>query len=142
MTSIGISTGQFKLGEPAQFEVDRIALERALREEPDRVTSMFTMINENDPIETRNKNGGWANRFVDSLDSFINSTRERGGPLNAIESQITEANRRLADRTRAMERTEQNLRRRFVAMERALSMMNSQQDAVGSLAMSFMAGGR
>jgi flagellar hook-associated protein 2 len=142
MTSIGITTGQFRLGEPAQFEIDPVVLEKALRDEPDRVASMFTMVNPDDPDELKNRNGGWVNRFVDALDSFVSSTRARGGPLNAIESQITEANRRLADRTRAMERSEQRYRRQFVAMERALAMMNSQQDAVGSLAMSFMAGAR
>ena len=133
--SIGIDTGSFKFGEAVQIEIDTIALERALEEDPDRVASLFTMTGEG--TNGAYANSGFANRVVDALDAFVNTTRDKNGPLNDLNSQIADANRRLEDKNKMLERMEQNYRRKYVAMERALSMMQSQNDAVGSLAMMF-----
>ncbi|MBL8760648.1 MAG: flagellar filament capping protein FliD [Phycisphaerae bacterium] len=138
-----------KVGDGGTLSLDSDKFRAALQDDPEAVKSLFVArevesneyIDLGDGVKVRNPNFGkefsklgiasafeeLATRYVDSSDGILSLRRK------AVDNQISAQNKRIDEFTDRLERRRAILEAQFIAMEKAIGQMQTQQQALGSL---------
>jgi flagellar hook-associated protein 2 len=144
LTDVGLS-----VGSGGKLSLDTERLREALAQDPASVEALFTARQEQDDttitlapgITARNPNAGnsfsslgvtglieqLANRYLDTNDGILT------GRSTALTTQITQQNQRIAAFNTRLDARRAVLERQFLAMERTIGSLQSQQSALGSI---------
>lgn len=138
-----------KVGDGGTLSLDSDKFRAALQDDPDAVKSLFVArevdsdeyIDLGGGVKVRNPNYGkefsklgvasafeeFATRYVDSATGILTLRKK------AMDSQIEAQNKRIDDFTSRLEDRRAILEAQFIAMEKAIGQMQTQQQALGSL---------
>lgn len=150
LASIGIKTSSYQ--DKGKLSIDEVKLKDAIKNNPDKVMSIFTKdstISYNDTINgsasrtDRYNETGIANRLYDILQDNIRTTRDKYGmkgtllekagivgdlseTTNIIDKEIDNKEKQIANLESLLTSKEDQYYQQFAAMESAISKMNSQ----------------
>jgi len=149
--SIGISTGSYF--EKGKLIIDENKLREAIRNSPDKVMNIFAKSSsiaysvdlDNDSRRKRYNESGIINRLDDILKDYVRTTRDASGRkgillekagiagdtsdiTNTIYKEISEYDKEISRLTQLLIQKENTYYAKFIAMEKALSQMNSQSN--------------
>ncbi len=129
--SIGITTGEYRLGEAAQIEIDEDKLRNALQENGNAVMSMFMSAGTTDKDD----------KVVEGTKGLVTLMRETAKAydttmkfdvLQDMDTELLDMDDRLTDLKTAMEEEAERWYMRFAQMEQALAGMQGQQQWIGN----------
>ncbi|HHW01025.1 MAG TPA: flagellar filament capping protein FliD [Clostridiaceae bacterium] len=149
--SIGISTGSYF--EKGKLIIDENKLREAIRNTPDKVMNIFAKSSsiaysvdlDSESRRKRYNESGIINRLDDILKDYVRTTRDASGRkgiliekagiagdtsdiTNTIYKEIAEYDREISRLTQLLIEKENTYYLKFIAMEKALSQMNSQSN--------------
>lgn len=136
--SIGITTSTKSYNDGGTLEIDEKKLRKALEEDPDAVTALFT--NKGDKEEKKVIDGvektvdtrGFLVKLRDTMDSFKLEIEKKAGRATFTDNQysigktIIDMDKRIDTWKDKLERTEARYWKQFNAMEQAINKANSQ----------------
>ncbi len=125
LADIGLTTGTYSDG--AKITVDKDKLLAALKENPDKVKSLFVQTSSSDSFSEK----GVMVRISDALLNYTKQTTNVA--LDNLEKQISASEDKEDELQERMEEKEEALWAKFSAMETALSKLNSMSSWLSSL---------
>jgi flagellar hook-associated protein 2 len=125
LASIGITTGRYMMGEPAQLEVDEEKLTAALQADPERVYNLFSA-----PAQGANR-GGFMTQLNSIMDEYVNTTR--GRELQNLNNNINNYSKRIKEQQDKLTAISEQYYLQYARLETMLGQMMSQQDQMASM---------
>jgi len=129
MTELGLSTGALgsSPGTTTELQLDASKFRAALEANPTRVAQLFGA------EETATGSQGIMTRMKDYLNGLSNSTGVFNSKQRSNERQIASLTQRINLMNQRLDKRQQQLESQFLAMERAISRMQAQQQSLNSL---------
>jgi flagellar hook-associated protein 2 len=125
LSSIGITTGPYRLGEPAQLQIDEEKLLEALRTDPDRVYNLFSA-----PARDGGQ-GGLMTQLNSIMDEYVNTTR--GRELQTLNNSINTYSKRIKEQQDRLAAKSEQYYLQYARLETMLGQMTSQQEQMASM---------
>jgi len=125
LSSIGISTGRYALGQPFSLEIDEDKLMAALEEDSERVFSIFA------EAATGGREGGFVMQLGSLIDTYTGNTRSFG--IQNLNNNINNIDSRIKDQTRKLDQMTERYYVQYARMETMLSRMMEQQNSLMAL---------
>lgn len=126
---IGLTTGTYSDG--GKITVNETKLRAALQNNPDAVANLFTARPTSTDAKTAFGQSGLVVRISDALLKYTSSVTNN--TLSSLQKQISDSEKMESSLVSKLSVKEQSLYKRFTAMEKALSSMNSQSGWLASL---------
>jgi flagellar hook-associated protein 2 len=125
LASIGITTGNYRVNETSQLEVDEEKLLAALQEDPDRVHSLLA------DVGSGGTGGGFMTRLNRLTDEYVNSIK--GRDLQNLNNDIHNYTKNIKEQENKLHEMSERYYLQYARLETALAQMMSQQDYVASM---------
>ncbi len=135
ISQLGIVTGDYT--ERGKLYIkDEDALRKAIANNPDQVMRLF---NFDDPSGSMVSGDGIATRMYDRLNDVMKQITKKAGSANAVSDdsamakELSTINLKIYNLSKTMDSKEDRYYKKFAAMEKALSQLNSQTSSITSL---------
>lgn len=125
LSSIGITTAKYSVGEAFKLEVDEDKLRAALEKDTDSVYNMFAAASSSDSA------GGFMIQANAIIDNFTGGTKSR--ELQNLTTDISNYTKRIKEQETKLSDLTESYYLKYAKMEQALSEMQSQQNSMSSL---------
>lgn len=129
LSDIGLTTGSRYDG--AKITLNKDKLRKALENNPDAVTKMFTQTSKSEDGSTKFKESGFMVRISDSLLGYTQKATDVS--LSILDEQISDSKDRVEILENKMSEREETLYLKFSRMEAALASLNSQTNWLSSM---------
>lgn len=129
LSEIGLTTGNHADG--AKITLNKDKLRKALENNPDAVTSMFTQTSQSEDSSTKFKESGLIVRISNAMLDYTEKTTDVS--LSYLEDQISDSKDRIEILEDKMSAREEALYIKFSRMEAALASLNSQSSWLSSM---------
>jgi flagellar hook-associated protein 2 len=124
LASIGITTGRYMVGEPAQLEIDEDKLMQALQSDPDRVYNLMS-------ASASDGGGGLMTQLNKMMDDYVGSIK--GYDLQNLNTNIHNYTKSVQEQENKLVAMSEKYYLQYAKLETALSQMQSQQNSMSSL---------
>jgi len=129
LADIGLTTGKY--GDGAKITLNKDKLRKALENNPDAVTNMFTQTSASEDKSVKFNESGLIVRISDSFLGYTEKATDVS--LSTLEEQISDSKDRIEFMEDRMSERQEALYLRFSRMESALAKMNSQAGWLASM---------
>jgi flagellar hook-associated protein 2 len=129
LSDIGLATGNY--GDGAKITLNKDKLRKALENNPDAVTSLFTQTSDSADKATKFNESGLMVRISNAFLDYTEQATDVS--LSFLEEQISDSKDRVEILEDKMSDREESLYLRFSAMESALAKLNSQSGWLASM---------
>ncbi len=127
-SSVGVGSAGYRVGQPAQLQIDEDKLRKALEEDPDKVFKLFTAREEDGKGNLFSEKSGVVTRMTNAMDQFTSTTKDVS--LKALDAAISDMERKMGTENTRLYKLQESYYKKFAAMEAALTKMQSQTSAL------------
>ncbi|MDR0294057.1 MAG: flagellar filament capping protein FliD [Oscillospiraceae bacterium] len=126
LASIGMTTGRYMIGEPAQIELDEEKLLKALQADPERVFSLMSGTEKD-----VSGGGGLMTQLNKLMDDYVGAIKSRD--LQNLNTNIGDYTKRIKEQEDKLYAMSERYYLQYAKLEVALGQMQSQQSSMASL---------
>jgi len=132
LSSIGISGGAYRAGQPSLIQIDEAKLLAALEQDPDKVFRMFTERVEDANGGVITSQSGLMLRLTAAMDTFTTTTRDSvGSSISSLDNSIRAWDDKMKAELTRLYNMQESYYKKFTALETALAKLQSQTNALG-----------